>query len=141
MVAYYDKLIDNIEKVKNNKILNTISNYKGGNRTGDKYVRNLFYCGLVYYVDRFGKKDLQKVIEKIFVLAYSLRLKLSRVGLDSIDNYALHKAHSQIQLFKQIREAVNHNDILNMKFEIVKEHMSSKTEAIVNLFKEMKYYG
>ncbi|MDR2408619.1 MAG: DUF262 domain-containing protein [Bacteroidales bacterium] len=145
MVAYYDKLVDdiknnNIENIKNNKILKTISNYKGRNRTGDKYVRNLFYCGLVYYVDRFGKKDLQKAIDKIFVWAYSLRLKLSRVGLDSIDNYSLNKAHSQIQLFNQIREAVNHNDILNMKFDIVKENNSTKTESIVNLFKEMKYY-
>jgi uncharacterized protein with ParB-like and HNH nuclease domain len=145
LIAYYNKLIDNIigsntKIVKNNEILKTIISYEGCNRTGDKYVRNLFYCGLVYYVDKFGKKDLKKAIEKIFVWAYSLRLKLYSVGLDSIDNYSFNKAHTQLQLFKQIREAFNHNDILNMQFEILKENRSSKTEAIENLFRKMKYY-
>ncbi|MDR2194725.1 MAG: DUF262 domain-containing protein [Treponema sp.] len=145
MVAYYSKRIDDItdrkiEGIKKNTILEKIVDYAGCNRTGDIYVRNLFYCGLIYYIDRFGEKDLEKAIEKIFVWAYSLRLKLSRVGLDSIDNYALNKGHSHVQLFKQIREAVNHNDILNIKFEILKDHQSSKTEDIVNLFKELKYY-
>jgi uncharacterized protein with ParB-like and HNH nuclease domain len=143
MVVYYNKLIDDIinlgtESFKNNKILKEIIKYEGCNRTGDMYVRNIFYCGLIYYVDKFGEKDLEKAIEKIFVWAYSLRLKLFRVGLESIDNFSLNKAHSQVQLFKQIREAVNHNDILNIKFEI-ENNNPSKTKAIVELLKELKY--
>jgi len=140
MIAFYDKMINDIKNRNNFKVLQTIKSYNGNYRTGDKYVRNLFYCGLIYYVDKFGEKELPKATEKIFVWAYSLRLKLFSVGLDSIDNYALKKAHSQIQLFKKIREAIRPNDIINLKLETLRENRSSKTDEIVELFKEMKYY-
>lgn len=140
MIGFYDKMIDKIKKRNDFKVLQTIKNYHGKYRTGDKYVRNLFYCGLIYYVDKFGEKELPKATDKIFVWAYSLRLKLFSVGLDSIDNYALKKAHSQIQLFKKIREAIRPNEIINLKLETLRENRSSKTNEIVELFKEMKYY-
>jgi len=140
MVAYYDKMINRIINIKGIKTLETIKIY---NRTGDKYIRNLFYCGLIYYIDKFGEKELLKSIDKIFIWAYTLRLKLFSVGLDSVNNYALNKhTHSKIQLFQKIREAISPNEILNMKLEILTEQdkKSSKTEEIVELFKSMKYY-
>jgi hypothetical protein len=140
MIDFYDKMIGEIKSNDNLSILKTIKNYDGNYRTGDKYVRNLFYCGLIYYVDKFGEKELQKATEKIFIWAYTLRLKLYSVGLNSIDNYALNKAHSQIQLFKKIRESIRPNDIINMKMETLTENRSSKTEKIVQRFTEMKYY-
>lgn len=140
MIAFYDKMISEIKNNNEFSILKTIKDYKGSYRTGDKYVRNLFYCGLIYYVDKFGEKGLQKATEKIFVWAYTLRLKLFSVGLNSVDNYALNKSHSQIQLFKKIRESIRPNDIINMKLETLKENRSSKTEDIVQRFTEMKYY-
>jgi uncharacterized protein with ParB-like and HNH nuclease domain len=140
MIAFYDKMIDDIIKRTDFPVLETIKSYNGNYRTGDKYVRNLFYCGLIYYVDKFGEKELAKATEKIFVWAYSLRLKLFSIGLDSIDNYALNKAHSQVQLFKKIREAIRPNQMINVKLETLNENRSSKTGEIVELFKEMKYY-
>ena len=140
MIDFYDKMISGIKDNDDCSILKTIKSYDGNYRTGDKYVRNLFYCGLIYYVDKFGEKELQKATEKIFIWAYTLRLKLYSVGLNSIDNYALNKAHSQIQLFKIIRESIRPNDIINMKLETLKENRSSKTEKIVQRFTEMKYY-
>jgi len=139
MIAYYDKMI---EDIKNDDKLNIIKEYKGSYRTGDKYIRNLFYCGLIYYVDKFGNKDLSKAIDKIFIWAYTLRLKSQSVRLDSIDNYALNKhIHSQIQLFKEIREATKSNDILNIRLEILKleEKLSTKTEDIDEIFRKMEY--
>ena len=120
--------------------MNIIKTYDGSFRTGDKYIRNLFYCGLIYYIDKFGDKDLSKAIDKIFVWAYSLRLKLQAVGLDSVDNFALNQGHSQIQLFKRIKETIKPNDILNLRFETLRENKSSKTEKIVEQFKSLKYY-
>lgn len=140
MIAFYDNMINRIKNRNDLKILQTVKNYQGRYRTGDKYVRNLFYCGLIYYIDKFGETELHKATEKIFVWAYSLRLKLFSIGLDSIDNYALNKAHSQIYLFKKIREAIRPNEIINLKLETLIENRSSKTNEIVELFKEMKYY-
>jgi hypothetical protein len=151
MIAYYDNMIDKIksdkykelankykidEQDKNVSVIDILKTYTGYYRTGDKYIRNLFYCGLIYYVDKFGEKELSKAIDKIFIWAYTLRLKLVSVRLDSIDNYAL----KQIQLFKKIRDAIHPNKILNTKLEILKNHRSTKTEQIVELFKQMKYY-
>ncbi len=140
MISFYDKMIGDIKNNKEFSILETIKTYAGSYRTGDKYIRNLFYCGLIYYIDKFGKKNLPKAIGKIFIWSYTLRLKLYSVRLDSIDNYALNKGHSQVQIFKEIREAIHPNDITNIKLETLKENRSSKTEKIIELFKEMKYY-
>jgi len=83
---------------------------------------------------------LSKAIDKIFVWAYSLRLKLQAVGLDSVDNFAFNHGYSKIQLFKRIKEAIKPNDILNLRLETLRDNKSSKTEKIVDQFKRLKYY-
>lgn len=143
MIEHYQIMIDKVKSKEISEkypILNIIKTYEGSFRTGDKYIRNLFHCGLIYYIDKFGDKDLPKAIDKIFVWAYSLRLKLHAVGLDSVDNFALNQGHSQIQLFKRIKETINPNDILNLQLETIRENKSSKTEKIVEQFKSLKYY-
>lgn len=143
MIEHYQIMIDKIksEEIRDKyPILNTIKTYEGNFRTGDKYIRNIFYCGLIYYIDKFGDYNLSKAIDKLFVWAYSLRLKLQAVGLDSVDNFALNQGHSQIQLFQKIKETINPNDILNLRLETLKENRSSKTEKIVEHFKTLKYY-
>ena len=161
MIEHYQIMIDSIKSKEMSEkyhILNLIKTYDGSFRTGDKYIRNLFYCGLIYYIDKFVERELEydeqkkeyyykfndrnlsKAIEKIFVWAYSLRLKLQAVGLDSVDNYALNQGHSQIQLFKIIKEAIKPNEILNLQLETLKENKSSKTEKIVEQFKSLNYY-
>lgn len=161
MIEHYQIMIDSIKSKEMSEkyhILNLIKTYDGSFRTGDKYIRNLFYCGLIYYIDKFVERELEydeqkkeyyykfndrnlsKAIEKIFVWAYSLRLKLQLVGLDSVDNYALNQGHSQIQLFKIIKEAIKPNEILNLQLETLKENKSSKTEKIVEQFKNLNYY-
>lgn len=144
MISYYQDMIDNVkseEMIEKYKVLKIVKTYEGSFRTGDKYIRNLFYCGLIYYIDKFGNKELSKAIDKIFVWAYSLRLKLQAVGLNSVDNYALNNGdHSNIDLFKKIKESLKPNNILNLQLEILKENKSSKTEIIVEQFKRLKYY-
>lgn len=141
MIAYYDKLIHNVKNIRENVIINTLRTYPGNYRTGDKYVRNLFHCGLIYYIDKFGDRDLQKVIDKIFIWAYTLRLKLYSVRMESVDNYALNRAHSQIQLFTKIREAIHPNDILNMKLTVLQpKELQREIKEIVELFREKRYY-
>lgn len=143
MIEHYQEMVDNVKSQEMSKkypLLNTIKTYEGSFRTGDKYIRNLFYCGLIYYIDKFGEKDLSKAIDKIFIWAYSLRLKLQAVGLDSVDNFALNQGHSQIQFFKRIKDTIKPNDILNLRLETLKENKSSKTEKIVEHFKTLKYY-
>ena len=101
----------------------------------------MFYCALLYYVDKFGYCELDKVINKLFVWAYTLRMKLKNVGIPSIDNYALNNPpHASVQLFKILRESTNPKDILNLQLEVLNNNISTKTEQIVRKFKDLKYY-
>ncbi|ANV89049.1 DUF262 domain-containing protein [Picosynechococcus sp. PCC 7117] len=118
-------------------ILKTIDEYEGHKRTGDQYVRMIFDCLLIYYIDKFGHAQISRAIEKIFIWAYSLRLKLQVVQLASIDNYVLEN-----NLFKLVQESIKPDDFMNCTLPVLLgvEKKSTKTERIEQLFKEMKYY-
>src|SRR5690606_3340399 len=59
---------------KAKEIIEVIDNYSQRYRTGDKYTRNLFDCALLFYWDKFGKNEIGRVAEKLFVWAYKRRL-------------------------------------------------------------------
>ncbi len=143
MISYYEKVICKFKKTCklinedefDNEILTLIDEYEGKNRTGDKYVRNIFDCALIYYIDKFGLKDIDRIIEKLFIWAYSLRLKQYAVQLASIDNYVL----GDIQVFKYIREAISPKDVLNLNLDVVVKVESSKTDKIEKKFQDLGY--
>jgi hypothetical protein len=117
------------------KILETINNYEAKTRTGDRYVRAIFDCLLIYYVDKFGHAEVSRAIEKIFIWAYSLRLQMQVVQLASMDNYVLEN-----NLFSQIKEATRPADFINLSLPVITGMKSTKTEEIETLFRDMKYY-
>ncbi len=136
MVIYYNNLIKDINALKESfkkdtveyDILNTLDTYRGHNRSGDRYVRNMFNCALVYYIDKFGKIDLDRTIKKLFIWAYNLRFKLYSVKLVSVDNYAVGRhEYANESIFRKIYYAVNHNEILHLNINsIKKEEMKRK---------------
>jgi len=85
--------------------------YKGGNRKGDSYVRNLFLCAVMYYYDKFGDVELEKVAQICYRWSYFLRLELQRIAIESVDNHA--KARSG--LFRAISKAVHPQQVLNFQ--------------------------
>ena len=136
----YDRIRSNFDHLapEGKAIIHLIDNYEGMNRTGDKYVRMLFDCALLYYVDKFGLEDLSKAIEKIFIWAYSPRLIRQNLQLASVDNYVV----QEFNLFKKIKEAVNKEEVQMIELPMIQEELkSSKTEAIKEQFQKMKYYA
>jgi hypothetical protein len=117
------------------RIMETINTYDGRKRTGDRYVRTIFDCLLIYYIDKFGHVEISRAIEKIFVWAYSLRLKMQVVQLASMDNYVLDH-----NLFKLIKEATRPGDFINYSLPVLAEKKSTRTEEIEKLFRDMRYY-
>jgi hypothetical protein len=152
MVAHYKYMIDkiNINKVTNDdkilektileqntiyqNIIQTLSTYDGRNRTGDGYVRTLFHCAMIHYLDKFEEKNIEMVFEKIFIWAYSLRLQLQAVQIASMDNHAL-----QNNIFKTINEALHPSEVMNFSINSIDKNYSTKTEAIFDLFKTLHY--
>ena len=122
MVRYYDvmynkildeneyKQYDSTEDMQSAyKIVRVLNNYPNRNRTGDTYVRQLFNCLLIYYVDRFGFAEINKVVRKIFRYAYQIRLTHYSVQLSTVDNSATNGI-----MFKAIRDAQSPYDIINI---------------------------
>ncbi|MEK6451037.1 MULTISPECIES: DUF262 domain-containing protein [unclassified Myroides] len=98
MINYYKEVFDmsvkNIQTHQNlaensKNIFSTIKTYDGWERTGDTYVRTLFECALVFYVDKFGFNHINEAVEKIFAWAYRLRLEYYAIQFVSVDNYVL----------------------------------------------------
>lgn len=140
MIDHYMEVLNDIKAIENQsteakKIYDTLESYEGRNRTGDKYVRNLFDCCLIYYWDKFGAVEMDRAVEKFFIWSYSLRLNMQNVLLASIDNYALEAPY----VFKTIKEALHPSEVLNIKLPSLSKSNSTKTAAIEQLFKELKY--
>lgn len=111
MVSYYENRYKDFQK--ENKIIQLINNYSQKNRTGDRYIRMLFDCALIFYVDKFGEQEIDKVIEKLFVWAYSKRLCMQAIYLETIDNYAI----KDTNVFKIIRDANSYKEVLNIQLK------------------------
>lgn len=115
-------------------ILTALDTYKGKGRTGDRYVRSMFDCLLIAYIDKFGMVEISRAIEKVFIWAYSLRLKMHVVQLASMDNHVLEN-----NLFLLIKEATQPADFLGVELSVLPKVNASKAAAIEKLFKEMRY--
>jgi uncharacterized protein with ParB-like and HNH nuclease domain len=115
MIDYYKKRYDKYKK--ENEIIKILDEYPQKHRTGDKYIRMLFDCALIFYVDKFGEVEIDKVIQKLFVWAYKKRLEMQAVYLETIDNYA-----RETNVFQTIRDATSHKDVVNMHIERVDEN-------------------
>lgn len=145
MIRHYMNLYERIRQYRRTlskgrakAILNLVTSYNGSCRTGDGYIRDMFYTLLLYYVDRFGEEELDKVVPQFFIWAYKLRLQLRTVQQASVDNYAL----GGDSLFRQVSDAKTPYDIINVNMEGVSSKQCSGCEEVKELFKEYnKYYG
>lgn len=146
MTSYYQEKVSSVSRIAKRhkwlrlngfalKIIKTIDSYPGRFRTGDLYVRIIFDCLLLYYLDKFGEVEISRAIEKIFIWAYSLRLTMQAVQLASMDKYVL----EQNNFFSLIREATIPSEFINVSLPSLSEISSTKTEEIKTLFREMRY--
>lgn len=122
------------------RILEVLSSYEARTRTGDKYVRSMFNCLLLYYMDRFGLVEISRAIEKAFVWAYRLRLAKQTVQFVSIDKYV-----EDNNAFRRIRAANRPEEFLSMRIAGLTEqdikNNKEKSRELLSLFREMHYYG
>jgi hypothetical protein len=74
---------------------------------GDQLVRNLFINVLMFFVDRFGEKELSEAVYRyLFSWVYMLRISLYSVYEESINKYALgyHNINYGLNLFSLINQ-------------------------------------
>lgn len=136
MIAHYHYRIQKIKRDQDNEIIKLLNTYDGRHGTGDKYVRLLFECALIYYIDKFGEKEIDKVINKFFIWAYKLRLELQAVRLASIDNKAL-----ESNVFKTIKDANIHSEVVNLYISNLEKIQYDKRDMIKEKFSKLGYYN
>lgn len=125
------------------RIIKTLNTYQRRYRTGDQYVRSMFDCALIFYIDKFGAEGISAAIEKCFIWAYRCRIRQQVVQLATMDNYML-----EYNLIRIIRDARLARDLLSMPLQTLNASQNknnrhggkdSEDELIV-LFREMNYY-
>lgn len=140
MILHYEKLYQSIlnpgwdqydESAKD--IIKLINDYDGMERTGDEYVRNVFDALMLFYVDKFGSREIGKAAKLFFLYAYSIRLSQFRVSLASIDGKVIRDP-----LFKIIRDATNPYDVLNYLVPPVDTPAPNRSEKLLQRFESMK---
>lgn len=111
------------------------TSYLGSGRKGDRYVKNLFICIVMYYYDKFGDIELDKAAELCFVWSYRLRLELQRIGIGSVDNHA----RSPDGLFKVINKAIHPQQLLSFNLSPVTSVNFKNAESVTKNFKDLGY--
>lgn len=115
-VSYYKRIIDefvaNKSRIgqiseKSMRLVELIYNNKYKNRDGEKYIRSMFECIMIFYIDKFGYEKIDSFIEKAFVWCFQLRFDYQRLGFDTLDKYVVDH-----NLFSRIRNAVSPEGVM-----------------------------
>ncbi|WP_035765029.1 DUF262 domain-containing protein [Butyrivibrio sp. NC2002] len=147
MVDHYINLLrDVVVEIATNPsfaIMKEILGYKSGS-AGFGYTKNLFYCAVLTYYDKFHNFD-EMAIKKLFTWSFMIRVDMENLGFDSINKYAIGDENNarytnSIPLFSKISFARLHNEIANLQIKVLRngdEPGSKRWEWLYLKLKEM----
>ena len=102
--------------------------YDKATRSGDEKIRNLYENILIFFVDRFGKENLEKNIYEAFYKAtYIFRCNSGGISLKSILKILKDEA---IIIFQKINDAISPNNLKNYQYKIYKIETNSPVKGI-----------
>ncbi|WAA08987.1 DUF262 domain-containing protein [Fervidibacillus albus] len=111
-------------------------------RTGDLYIKQLYECTLLFFVDRFGIENVSKVImQQLYTWSYSLRLVMDAVYPQTISKYVRGKHERINHGFRLLTEISEMNDIGELKLITlekpnVEDRNKKKYKAVYDLLCE-----
>ena len=114
---------------------------------GFGYTKNLFYCALLCYYDKFHNFD-EMAVKKLFSWAFMLRVDMENLGFDSVNKYAIGDENSRytntIGIFSKISLARMHHDISGLQIKVRRDPdvpSNKKWRELYNTIKEINGYG
>ena len=113
-------------KIGEEDLLTFLRTDKYAHRTGDRYVRCLFDCAVMLYVDKFGEYKLEQAVHRCLRWSYSLRLNNKRVFWRTIENAACDR-NELLQIIEFAERPQEILQFINCKIE-GKANVSSKWE-------------
>lgn len=137
---FTEKKFDEIKKIickgRNVYSIEEMDSIKYGS-AGFVYARNLFYCALLCYYDKFHNFDVMAV-KNLFIWAFMLRVDLRSLGFASINKYAIGGENNssytnKIPMFSKISFARLHNEISSLSIKLPEE----VSENCTDLYKDL----
>ena len=145
MVEHYMYLLRDVRaEIDNNKSFATIKDvleFKTGS-AGFGYTKNLFYCALLCYYDKFHNFDVMAV-KKLFSWAFMIRVDMENLGFDSINKYAIGDESNQrysntIPMFAKISFARLHTEISGLQIKIKRDNDAPASNKWMPLYTKLK---
>lgn len=158
MVDHYMQMLHNIkEEIATNPAFHDIeqilTNGKDANSAeeldesfksssvGLNHARNLFFCALLCYYDRFHNFDVMAV-KKLFTWAMMIRIDMLHLGFDTINRYAIglgdnDKYSNAKPVISMIAYARRHTEISSMRLNM-REEDKAASENWDNLYKQLR---
>jgi hypothetical protein len=144
MVEHYMQMLQNIkEEIDSNKDFGQIKTILEDKSfaAGMTYARNLFYCALFCYYDRFHNFDIMAV-KKLFVWAMMVRVDMQSLGFDTINRYAIglgdnDKYSNALPVISMITTARKHTDISSMRLNIWAKENNKKWSGLAEMLKNI----
>lgn len=114
---------------------------------GFGYTKNLFYCAILCYYDKFHNFD-EMAIKKLFSWAFMLRIDMENLGFDSVNKYAIGDENSRytntIGIFSKISLARTHHEISGLQINVRRDPDApshEKWKELYDAIKEINEYG
>lgn len=108
--------------------------------TGFNYARNLFFCALLCYYDRFHNFDVMAV-KKLLTWAMMVRVDMKNLGFDTINRYATgiedDKYSNVNPIISMIVYARRHTEISGMRLDM-RDDGNAASENWNNLYEQLR---
>lgn len=109
---------------------------------GFVYARNLFYCALLCYYDKFHNFD-EMAAKKLFTWAFMIRVDMENLGFDSINKYAIgdddnSRYTNAVAMFSKISFARLHNEISSLQIKVKRDPDRANHDKWNDLYKKLK---
>ena len=136
-----DLLIDDKSKVGQIKTPADLDKACKSSSTGMNHARNLFFCALLCYYDRFHNFDLMAV-KKLFTWAMMLRVDMNHLGFDSVNRYAIglgdnDKYTNSEPVISLISSARRHTEISGMPLMVKRDNDEAEAEKWQGLYEDL----
>ena len=145
MVDHYIYLLRDVKaEVSNNKAFSDIKEVlqMKNDSAGFRYTKNLFFCALLCYYDKFHNFD-EMAVKKLFSWAFMLRVDMENLGFDSINKYAVGDEKNQrysntIAMFSKISFARIHTEISGLQIKILRANDAPASDKWNMLYLKLK---
>lgn len=113
---YVEHYLNLLSDVKAAVTKNDINLFLDGAGVGFSYAKQLFYCAVLYNCDRFRNFD-DRIIKRLYVWAFMVRLQMQKLGFDSVKNYAIGEKvgdRETIPMFYLLQKCMKESDVLKI---------------------------